>query len=271
LAGGAIYNTGTLAITKSALKGDTSSGSGGAIWNDGKLNLTDSSVVNDSAAGGGGGILNYLDAHATISNCTFAENHAEFGGALFDTGSGVLTISESTIAMNSASSRGGGLDLQNSFAVVHVTNTIIAANKTGQFGGPDVFGAVDSQGFNLVGNTANSSGWVQSDLTGTASNPRNPLLGPLHTQGLQSYFSLQSGSPALAAGNPAGAPALDQLGHKRVVNGKIDIGAIEDESNPAAAATSGPLVQQNTPVDSALSTVFAADSELWSLLSSGTN
>lgn len=274
--GGGVYNTGTLTMNNCALEGDSASFAGGAIYNKGTLTLTDSSVWKDSATGNGGGVYNFLNSHATISNCTFTEDRASGGGALFDAQSGTMSISESTIAFNSATSDvalGGGLKVANSTSVVQIADTIIAMNAApgGQFG-VDVSGAVQSQGFNLIGNTTWSSGWVTSDRTGTTSHPLNPLLGPLSTQGLQRYFPLQPGSPALMNGNPAGAPATDQLGHPRVVNGKIDIGAVETQST--AAATQTPVLSTMPPfttVDSALSALFAADSELWSLLSPGVN
>jgi hypothetical protein len=276
LYGGAVYNTGSLTITGCALESDTAE-EGGAIYNMGTLILSDSTVLKDSATNDGGGVDNYAHATATISNCTFAEDHANVGGALIDVQTGTMAISESTIAFNSASTRGGGVTV-NSTAVLQITNTIVAMNDTGAGGlfDPNVFGAVSSQGFNLIGNATGSSGWVQSDRTGNDNKLLNPLLGSLHTQGLQSYYTLLSGSPALTTGNPAGAPALDQIGHPRVVNGKIDIGAIENQSTAAVSPIGLPLSQLGTAPsfaaqDSAVSTLFTEDSELWDLLSSGTN
>jgi hypothetical protein len=42
---------------------------------------------------------------------------------------------------------------------------------------------VNSGGFNLIGQTDGSSGWVGSDLTGTVAVPFDPLLGPLQNNG----------------------------------------------------------------------------------------
>jgi len=66
--GGAIYNSGTLTITNSALSGNSVSigGVGGGIYNNGTLTITDSTVSGNSAYFGGGiynsGTLNITDS-----------------------------------------------------------------------------------------------------------------------------------------------------------------------------------------------------------------
>ena len=250
-AGGAVHNTGSLTISSSTLSGDSArTGNGGAIFNNGTLNLTASTVsTNNANSGLGGGIYNAANGSATISNCTFAADHARNGGALYEAVGGTMTISESTIATNSAANAGGGLHNAAGANAIQITSTIIADNKG--LRGRDVFGAVASQGFNLVGITNGSSGWVSSDLTGTARNPLDPLLGPLANNGGPTFtFALLPGSLALMRGNPSGAPATDQRGSpfQRVVNGKIDIGAFENQPIVVVAPTNVPPIQKGTPI-----------------------
>ena len=54
-------------------------------------------------------------------------------------------------------------------------NSLVAQN-TSVPGSSDVFGTVNSVGFNLIGNADGSTGWVLSDLIGTTSVPIDPLL-----------------------------------------------------------------------------------------------
>jgi hypothetical protein len=170
---------------------------------------------------------------------------------LFESVGGTMSISESTIATNSAAGAGGGIRNAAAASAIQITSTIIATNKA--LSGHDVFGAVSSQGFNLVGKTTGSSGWVGSDLTGTNSNPLNPLLGPLAnnggpTGGPTFTFALLPGSPALMHGNTNGAATFDQRGFPRVLNNKIDIGAFENQPIGVVAPTTVPPIQQGTPI-----------------------
>jgi hypothetical protein len=113
---------------------------------------------------------------------------------------------------------------------VTLGNTIVAVNTT-IGSGPDVFGAVVSNGYNLNGETDGSIGWVAYDLTGTVASPLDPHLGPLADNGGPTMtMALLPGSPAIDAGSDGLIPSgdnTDQRGWPRIVNGKVEIGAIE--------------------------------------------
>ncbi|MFO0960935.1 MAG: choice-of-anchor Q domain-containing protein, partial [Isosphaeraceae bacterium] len=101
---------------------------------------------------------------------------------------------------------------------------------------------------NLIGETDGSTGWVASDLTGTADAPIDPLLAPLGDYGGPTWtMALLPGSPAINSGSSSGTPSTDQRGKPRV--GGTDIGAFESQGftfRPLAGST-----PQSTPVGTA--------------------
>jgi photosystem II stability/assembly factor-like uncharacterized protein len=122
-----------------------------------------------------------------------------------------VTLLSDTVAFNSAASAGGGLDAATSqFAL---DSTLVAANTAGS--GADASGTVRSSGHNLIGQTTGSSGWVATDVTGTAAAPLDPRLGDFASFGGPTRtVALLNDSPAAGLGDPAG-PATDQRGAAR--------------------------------------------------------
>src|SRR5207247_1765688 len=74
---------------------------------------------------------------------------------------GTVTLTNSTIANNTAQGRGGGICNDTAGTVIS-RNSIIAGNTGSP--GPDFYGVASSGGNNLIGSTAGSSGWTASDL-----------------------------------------------------------------------------------------------------------
>ena len=260
-----IYNNGSLTFSNGTL---TKSPAGG-INNEGTLILQNSTVsANDGNSTGdqGGGLYN--GGTATVSNCTFVGNTATTyevpgiaaagtirpdlgpdytnGGAILN--AGTLTLTDSTISGNNADNGGAlynrwtatvsvctisgnyqNLANQTPGGTLTLANSIVAGSTSGTV---DVAGAIKSLGHNLIGVIdSTSSGYVSSDLTGTAAHPLNPDLAPLASNGGPTQTQLPlSGSPALGAGSVSLIPAsvtTDQRGFARVVSGKVDIGAVE--------------------------------------------
>jgi len=232
--GGGITNAGTLTVHGCRITSNSAASSGGGIFNSGALTVM-SSTVDSNLAGGlnvgqGGGIYNSGDA--IISNSTIAYNSAEgpgaWGAGIYNIGT--LSINNSTVAGNWAiaevQSGGGGVVTEGiccgEHGVLHSRNTIIAANYAQ--GCRDVLGPLGSLGHNLIG-----------DGDCTVPDPTDlvnidPLLGPLQDNGGPTpTFALLPFSPAIDAGDNAGAPEYDQRGpgFPRIVNGIIDIGAFE--------------------------------------------
>ena len=250
---GGIFAYGQLDLVRSTVSGNTAtppaSPYGAPTLGVGGVALSSGHIVNSTISGN------------TVAADNIRRATGYFGNVLGDAVGGVfalpglvypggtaptLSIDNSTIAFNRVTNAqpdvraAGGVGVGPSFSFTYygntysysteadVRNTIIARN-TSNVGGPDVAGAFVSGGHNLIGVlTADASGFVASDLHGTAANPLDPKLRPLAYRGGRTQtHALMPGSPAINAGDNAGAPATDQRGHARVVGGVIDIGAYE--------------------------------------------
>ena len=220
--GGGIFNSGILALVDSTVRDNFASGggiSGGGIVNQATLSLTGSTVSGNRANGDGGGIYNQIDT-VTVVNSTITNNTAGRGGGIFNSFAS-LTVLSSTVSGNTSTDGGGVFnDRSANFA-----NSIIANNAPGgDFGGA----SITSLGHNL-----------DSDGTGGLSGPGDisgvdPLLGPLADNGGPTLtHALLLGSPAIDAGDNSGAPATDQRGVTRPIDGDgdniatVDMGAYE--------------------------------------------
>ncbi len=190
---------------------------GGGIGNldDGFITIDRSSVTNNTTVTYGGGIYSEKST-VSVLNSTIGANSSKDGGGIF-ADRGKVNISSSTIAFNTASQTGGGIG-NNSFygpAIIHVGNAILANNSSPS--GPDLIGSVTSDGYNLIGNTADSQ------ITGnTAGNILNtdPVLDPLlrNNGAISLSFALLDGSPAIDHGLSAPTVLSDQRGLRRPVD-----------------------------------------------------
>ncbi len=134
--GGAIFNAvGIVTIVDSALTGNTAR-SGGAIFNDnGSVTITNSSVINNSApTASGGGIVNLgLSGDLTIDGSNISDNEALTGGAISNS-DGTLTIGNSSINNNVATSAAGGI-FNSDFGAVVISDSVMSGNMSVAFGG----------------------------------------------------------------------------------------------------------------------------------------
>lgn len=223
--GGILNDTGAMAtVTNSTISGNFSSQGTGGISNfGGTLTINNSTISGNTASGTtavGGGITN--SGTLTINNSTITGNSKTFnGGGIYNTATGMTTIANSTIAGNTAvsisgSGQGGGI-YSASGGTVKSKSTVIALNTsgTGDFGGgPDIFGELTSQDFNLIGNNSNATitPAQPADQIGTAGSPIDPLLGPLQDNGGPTFTrALLAGSPAIDKGIANGL-TTDQRG-----------------------------------------------------------
>ena len=241
--GGGIFNSGTLNVNNSTISGNTATAKGGGINNNAfsTVNIINSTISGNFCTGfSGGGIQNGFGSTANATNSTISGNSATNGGGGGIQNDGTLNLTNTTISANSAQNESGGV---NNYGTVNSRNSIMAGNAGPS---PDFGGAVNSQGHNLIGNTAGSSGWVVSDLQNVS-----PSLSALQNNGGPTEtMALQSGSPARDSGddcviantcNPSLGFALttDQRGaaFTRKFGAHVDIGAVEAVCNVAVTNT----------------------------------
>jgi hypothetical protein len=132
--GGGIYNSGTLTLTKSIVRGNAAD-FGAGISNAGTLTLNDSTVSGNTAATFGGGILN--NGPLTLNNSTVSGNMSiEFGGGGIANSGGVLILNNSTVSGNSTPDNGGGiLNAGGPVGTVTLNYTTVSNNSADIFGG----------------------------------------------------------------------------------------------------------------------------------------
>ncbi|MEW5986602.1 MAG: choice-of-anchor Q domain-containing protein, partial [Chloroflexota bacterium] len=258
--GGGLYNSGTATLTAVTLTANTSTGTlfagGGAIINKGTLLVTDSAIHNNTSGDRGAAIYNTPStAQATVINSTLSSNAAGYGGALFDDGA-TLTLTGSTITLNTASHDGGGAYLQ-AGGTLRTGQTIWAGNSGGAPNCRTVTGSLLSDGYNILGNNSGCSFTsTTGDQIGTPSNPIDPRLGPLGDNGGPTFtHALSSGSPAIDTGDPTNCLPFDQRGEPRPQDGDgngsaiCDIGAYEAGPGQASLFCSSPnlAIPDNNP------------------------
>lgn len=151
-------------------------------------------IQHGSAGGDGGGISNNAGT-LTVTNSTLAGNSASNVGGIFNNGN-IATITSSTITGNIGRNGPGGLFTASN---PMLTNTIVARNTASP--NPDIQGIIAaSSANNLIGvadiGYGGPSNGMKGNQVGTPTSPLNPLLGPLGTYGGPTQtFPLLPGSP----------------------------------------------------------------------------
>jgi hypothetical protein len=232
--------------------GDGGGARGGAIFADGgTMIINTATFANNFAKGGNGGDGGQTNGGLNCGN--HGAGGLAHGGAITNNNAATLNIKHGTISVNSAqagntgvnqggankpprpAAEGAGGGIRVGPANVTLENTIIAGNtannglgdvSSAPTPGPNVDGAITSNGHNLLGITTDATGFTGTgDKTGA-----NPMLaaladnvGPTHT------MALSAGSAAIDAGVAAGA-TLDQRGLPRTAN---------DPGVPNAATSDG--------------------------------
>jgi hypothetical protein len=188
-------------------------GAAAAIEDSGTLNLEASTVGGNR----GSGLLVQPGGAAVVHNSTLSD-----GASAGLVNEGTASLSNATVAVNKT----GGIENR---GTLNLANTIIAQNGTPQCAGA----AAATNDHNLSSDSS-----CGAELSGM-----NPLLGTLFNNGGGTELrSLQPGSPAIDAGDPATCLATSQEGQPRpdeaADEGKCDIGA--DEWNSTAPTITAP-------------------------------
>jgi hypothetical protein len=251
--GGGINSLGTMTVVNCTFSANSATGGlggfGGGINNSSTMIVTNSTFSGNTAAGpdfenpatpAHGGAIVTGDGTLTLASCTFSGNTTTggigsggttggdaLGGALYvETPSHTTTVTNCTFALNSAfpgngsppgQASGGGIFISSDR--LDIKSTIVAANSAfnASVPAPDVSGAFNSQGYNLIGKIEGSTGFPAStDLTGTMASPLDPMLGTLQNNGGPTQtIALMPGSPAIDKGTSAsliGQMTTDQRG-----------------------------------------------------------
>lgn len=288
--GGGISNRGLMEIKDTTIIENVSDVNGGGIYNEGNMTILNSTIANNSAnvtvyyvdqIEGGGGIQNSASGTLLIKNSTISGNSTFLSGndsEIFPNGAGgggiltdggQVTVVNSTIVNNTATLGAGILsdflpEGETGFTPTILQNSIIAQNENtpnnqNSFSG-DIEGFFDlNSSFNLIGNgNGILFNGVKNNLVGDASNPLNPLLGPLQFNGgLTPTHALLNESPAINTGSNSIAnqrslntePLLsDQRGSQRIVNETVDRGSYEFISDSGVASETFSSSELNAPL-----------------------
>jgi CSLREA domain-containing protein len=106
---------------------------GGGIYNNGMVTIRNSSLSGNEASasdGKGGGIYNTNTGMVNLTYSTLSENYAAYGGGIFSYGS--LFITNSTLSGNNVLYEGGGVYSTNT---VYISSATVANNNAGNSGG----------------------------------------------------------------------------------------------------------------------------------------
>jgi predicted outer membrane repeat protein len=225
---GGITTLGNLTVQNGS--GSDNGGGGGALIISSTLIVLRSAFLNNTSPGGDGGAINCNGGCSlTISNSTFAGNTASVGGGALMNNSGTVSIYNSTFSGNSGET-GGAIGTWNGGAgnpTTTIYNSILANSTASEDCYNYSLGTLTGSN-NIIETTAGSP----SDCSAVTQYTSDPNLGAL--TGSPAYFPLNSGGPAIDAGNDtvcAGPPVngMDQRGAARPLGPHCDIGAFERE------------------------------------------
>ncbi|MFL6530577.1 MAG: choice-of-anchor Q domain-containing protein, partial [Chthoniobacterales bacterium] len=162
---------------------------GGGVWNSGSATLINTTLAANSVLRGNGGGGAGLSPGGNGGNVT--------GGGFAQAGAANCVSRNTIVAGDSATGGTGGIATPGSGA---------SSGANGTATGTDIYGAISSQGRNLIGRTDGNSGWMASDLLGgtTAGTKLDPLLGALQdNSGPTQTLRPAAGSAAIDNGDDA--------------------------------------------------------------------
>jgi len=255
--------------------GDGGGARGGAIFADGGSLIVNTATFNNNFANGGNG----GDGGQTDGGLNCGMHGAgglAYGGAITNNNAATVNIKHATISGNSAQggntgvnqggankpprlvAEGAGGGIRVGPSGVTLENTIIAGNTAANGAGdttgaptpgPNVDGAVTSNGHNLLGTATDATGFTGAgDQTGA-----DPMLAPLADNGGPTQtMALTTGSPAIDADVAAGA-SFEQRGRPRTYDDPGVSNAATSDATDIGAFELQPLCSLECPEDVSVS------------------
>jgi len=252
--GGGVYAYNTNASSRSILlehcefAHNTASVSGGGLYsNNGVAQHCVFSHNYATNSGGGMLIWNALASKAAVSNCLFANNTANYGGALYANTSGAI-VENTTVVNNTALTKGAGIYAYNAH---RIANSILYGNRcnekvsnleTGNNAIVCVYSAVEG-GYLGEGNIP-----LYPESIGGAFTPKfvQPSLIAGYTDSTANAdWHLQDGSACVNRGSDSLvtiASNTDLDGGERIRHGQVDLGCYESDFEAIVLPTFGNIV-----------------------------
>jgi hypothetical protein len=222
-AGGGLFNSGTATAVNTTFAGNFGGGGpGGTGGTGGTGQLIGGNGGSGGTGGAGFGAIYDSSGLLYLTNCTLALNGGSGGAAgAGGMGGGHLSLSSGLSGASGLSGTSGVGSGGIKSIGCPLVNTILATNSG------NCFGWVTDGGHNL-----SSDGTCAFTGVGSMNNT-DPKLGPLANNGGPTLtMALLPGSPAINAGDPAGAPPTDQRGVTRPQGPGVDMGAFEYQYVP---------------------------------------
>lgn len=180
--GGGIYNTGPITLDHVVIEGNSSDANGGGLYNDAVMLMKDSTIGATDApnsAGNGGGLFETGFHTSVIERSAFVGNIASAGAGIAGRRMVLQIISRSTIAANTATDGGGGIQTNGRVELINATvagNTV--SGKAGKGGvGLNGFGPASQLPAGGMANAANftlvNSIVAHNDYAGTTPVLKN--------------------------------------------------------------------------------------------------
>jgi hypothetical protein len=222
LFGGAIYNSGSLTLTRVVVSHNTADVNAGGIFNDRGTLTLDHAVVSDNVAGSNaGGIFNNAGGSLTLNDTVIARNTAPSSGGGIAMSTGTLVANNSTITENSSSYGGGIYGVRGNQSSITLNNSTLAGNSA-----TAAAGAIYSRLAAVILNHATITG----NRAGLEAGGLGVYAGALSARNSIVAGNLRAGDPSDFVDNCALAPglAVASHGHNLVEDGTCNLTDLTD-------------------------------------------